>query len=176
MAVFGLPGTRQMAYRKLATRTGMLHDLGVKEILDIGPEFDAPAELNGIPVRHTGALAAPDLANLLSHSTFGFAPYDPPTLAKSSAFAGYCAHGTIPVLASTFPGEIDGLKDGVNVMSPQTAKVAQEVGLERCSIAAWRWYQGHGLAVHAATYARWLGRLETNAAGDLQKTTAGNGT
>ena len=68
MAVFGLVGTRQNAYKKMTSQAGMLHDLGIKEILDIGPEFDAPRELNGIPVRRAGALAAPDLADLLSHS------------------------------------------------------------------------------------------------------------
>ena len=156
MAVFGLAATRQNAYKKLASLAGMLHDLGIEKILDIGPESAAPAELNGIPVRRAGALDAPDLADLLSHSIFGFVPHDPPSLAKSSICAGYCAHGTIPVLASTFPGEMDGLKDGVHMISPQTVKAAVTLGLEECSNAAWRWYQGHRLHDHAAIYARWL--------------------
>ncbi len=84
MAVFGLVGTRQMAYKKMASLGGMQNDLGFKEIWDIGPEFAAPRELNGIPVRRMGALAAQELADLLSHSRFGFAPHDPPSLAKSS--------------------------------------------------------------------------------------------
>ena len=43
MAVFGLAATRQNAYKKLASLAGMLHDLGIEKILDIGPEFAAPA-------------------------------------------------------------------------------------------------------------------------------------
>jgi hypothetical protein len=160
IAVFGLAGTRRNAYKKMASQAGMLHDLGIKEILDIGPEFDAPRELNGIPVRRAGTLAAPELADLLSHSIFGFAPHDPPSLAKSSVSAAYCAHGTIPVLASTFPGEIDGLADGVNILSPRTAKAARESGLERCSGAAWRWYSEHNVRTHASRYAAWLMRAE----------------
>jgi hypothetical protein len=132
------------------------------EILDIGPEFNAraPRELNGLPVRRMGAPEAPELADLLSHSRFGFAPHDPPSLAKSSIFAGYCAHGTIPVLASAFPGEMDGLEDGVNLLSPRTAKAARESGLERCSNAAWRWYSNHNLRTHASRYVAWLMRAE----------------
>ena len=161
-------GTRQNAYKKMASQAGMLHDLGIKEILDIGPEFDAPRELNGIPVRRAGALAAPDLADLLSHSIFGFAPHDPPSLAKSSICAAYCAHGTIPVLASTFPGEIDGLADGMNILSPRTAKAAREAGLERCSNAAWRWYSEHNLRTHASRYAAWLSARSRPAEGALR--------
>ncbi len=122
IAVFGLAGTRQNAYKKMASQAGMLHDLGIKEILDIGPEFDAPRELNGIPVRRAGALAAPDLADLLSHSMFGFLPHDSALLAKSSIFAGYCAQGTIPVIGEPFLGEVDGLRDGVHVLSQRTVK------------------------------------------------------
>ncbi len=160
MAVFGLAATRQNAYKKLASLAGMLHDLGIEKILDIGPESAAPAELNGIPVGHAGVLAAKDLACQLSQTMLGFLPHDPLSLAKSGILAGYCAQGTIPVLASAFPGEIDGLEDGVNILSPRTAKTARESGLERCSSAAWRWYSEHNLRTHASRYAVWLMRAE----------------
>ena len=129
MAVFGLVGTRQTAYKKMASLGGMLNDLGFEEIWDIGPEFAAPRELNGIPVRRMGALAAPELADLLSHSRFGFAPHDPPSLAKSSILAGYCAHGTIPVLASTFPGEVDRTRGRSQHPEPEDRECRREIGI-----------------------------------------------
>ncbi len=156
MAVFGLGGTRQNAYRELSALGTMLEQFGIHEILDIGPEFEAPGALDGIPVRRMGILAATEIARQFSRSTFGFLSYPATHLAKSGVFAGYCAHGVIPVIARSFPGHVDGLEDGVQVLSPRTATAVQPSGLEACSIAAWRWYLGHRLQVHAAVYARWM--------------------
>lgn len=156
MAVFGLFASRQRAYRELSFLGGMLMRLGIKEIVDIGPESRVPHELNGVPVRRMGVLAPRDLGSQLSKTRFGFLSYPSLAIAKSSIFAAYCAQGTIPVIAKHFHGEVDGLRDGVHLLSPQTVKAAQAPGLEHCSLAAWQWYQGHRLHVHAATYARWL--------------------
>jgi hypothetical protein len=157
MAVFGLGGTRQNAYRELSGLGTALRQLGIQEILDIGPEYEAPGELHGIPVRRMGVLAVTEIARQFSRSTFGFLSYPHTRLTKSGVFAGYCAHGVIPVIARDFPGQADGLEDGVHVLSPRTAAAAQASGLESCSIAAWRWYSGHRLHDHAALYARWIG-------------------
>jgi hypothetical protein len=156
MAVFGLGGTRQNAYRDLSALGTMLEQLGIQEILDIGPEFEPPGELHGIPVRRMGVLAATEIARQFSRSTFGFLSYPRTRLAKSGVFAGYCAHGVIPVIAQHFSGQVDGLEAGVHVLSPRTATAAQASGLEGCSIAAWHWYSGHRLHDHAAVYARWM--------------------
>ena len=156
MAVFGLGGTRQNAYRELSALGNLLHHLGIQEILDIGPEFEPPGELHGIPVRRMGVLAATEIARQFSRSTFGFLSYPHTRLAKSGVFAGYCAHGVIPVIARQFPGQVDGLEDGVHMLSPRAATAAQASGLDQCSIAAWRWYSGHRLHDHAAVYARWM--------------------
>lgn len=156
MAVFGLGGTRQNAYRELFALGTMLRQLGIQEILDIGPDFEPPREVHGIPVRRMGILAATEIARQFSRSTFGFLSYPHMPLAKSGVFAGYCAHGVIPVIAQHFSGQADGLEDGVHVLSPRTATAAQASGLELRSIAAWRWYSGHRLHDHAAIYARWM--------------------
>ena len=157
MAIFGLGGTRQNAYRELSALGTMLEQLGIQEILDIGPEFEPPDEVHEIPVRRMGILAATEIARQFSRSSFGFLSYPRMPLAKSGVFAGYCAHGVIPVIARHFPGQADGLEDGVHVLSPRTQTAAQASGLEGCSIAAWRWYSGHRLHDHAAVYARWMG-------------------
>jgi hypothetical protein len=103
-----------------------------------------------------GVLAAADLAGVLSQSMFGFVQHEPSSLAKSGVFAGLCAMGIIPVIAEAFSGEVDGLKDGFQVISPKTACAAQNGGLEQCSAAAWNWYSGHRLHIHAAAYAAWM--------------------
>jgi len=156
MAVFGLAGTRRESYKRLFRLGKMLNHLGIEEIIDIGPEFDAPADLMGIPVKRKGVVAAEDLANLFSQTMFGFVPRPSFCLAKSGIFAGFCAHGTIPVLPDSFSGEVDGLRDGVHLVSPLTAQAAQAAGWERCSTAAWQWYSQHRLQMHAATYSQWL--------------------
>ncbi|MFP5211413.1 MAG: hypothetical protein ACLGRW_19180 [Acidobacteriota bacterium] len=156
IAVFGLAATRRRAYKAMAGSACMLRDLGIEEILDIGLEFDAPGELSGIPVKRVGALTTEALGNLLARTMFGFVQHPSTDLAKSSVFASYCAQGTIPVLASPFSDQVDGLKDGVHLVSPRTAAVVRSSGLERCSTEAWRWYSAHAIRVHAATYAKWL--------------------
>jgi hypothetical protein len=156
MVVFGLPGTRQRSYTQLASLGSMLDALGVEEILDIGFEFDAPSRVNGLPVRHMGILSVTDIARILSESMFGFVPHPWFCLAKSGIFAGLCAHGTIPTLGEAFSGGIDGLEDGVHVVSPKTAKEVMAGSLERCSAAGWQWYMGHSLHIHAQTYTQLL--------------------
>jgi hypothetical protein len=62
------------------------------------------------------------------------------------------------VIALPFDGEVDGLKDGVHLISPRTVDAAIASGLDRCSRAAWQWYSQHRIHAHAATYAHWLNR------------------
>ncbi len=156
MVVFGLPASRHRAYRRLLSEAGILKTLGVEAIVDIGAESVAPAEVSGIPVSCRGALAITDLAGELSRARFGFLPHAATYLAKSSIFAAYCAQGTVPVISVPFDGEVDGLKDGVHLISPRTMNVAIASGLDRCSRAAWQWYSQHRIQAHAATYALWL--------------------
>ncbi len=156
MTVFGLPGTRQRAFRELSRLAGFLNALRIDNIIDIGAGSDFPDKLHGITVRHRGELDVLEIAEGLSQSTFGYLSYTPSYLAKSSIFAAYCSHGTIPVIATPFAGELDGLRDGVHLLSPKTVDAASASGLERCSIQAWDWYTGHRIHVHAETYAHWL--------------------
>lgn len=156
MAVFGLGGTRQRAYREMSGLGTALQDLGVEEIWDIGPEIEVPGEFRGVPIRRLGVLPAEQVGQRLSRARFGFLPLISAWLTKSGVFAAYCAHGAIPVLGRRLSGQFAGLQDGVHLLSPWTAKAARASGLERCSQAAWNWYQGHRLHAHAAMYARWF--------------------
>jgi hypothetical protein len=156
MVVFGLPNTRRESYGRLLRLVSMLNDLGIKEILDVGPAFDSPVNVGEIPVTRLGELDVADLGNLFSKTMFGFVPHPSFCLAKSGIFASLCANGTVPVLGESFSGQVDGLKDGIHLVSPRTAKVALAGGIESCSTAAWHWYSGHRRHVHSATYSRWL--------------------
>jgi len=171
MVVFGLPGTRQRAYRELSRLPEIFSSLQIENIVDIGAGTDSPGSLHGIPVIRKGELGAAELCGELSRARFGYLSYPANCLAKSSVFAAYCAQGTIPVIAKPFGGEIDGLRDGVHLLSPGTTHRAlasglDASGLESCSLAAWQWYCGHGIHVHAETYARWLGHPATAREGE----------
>jgi hypothetical protein len=160
MAVFGLAATRRKAYRELSELSDLLRTLRIEGIVDIGAACDVGPELDGIAVERKGELTAADVAATLSRVRYGFLSYAPHALAKSSIFAAYCAQGAVPVIATPFDGEIDGLKDGVHLLSPRTADEALGSGLGRRSIAARAWYEGHGIREHAETYARWLNQPE----------------
>ncbi|MGB7602980.1 MAG: hypothetical protein WBM24_21945, partial [Candidatus Sulfotelmatobacter sp.] len=88
--------------------------------------------------------------------TFGYLAYPPNCLAKSGVFAAYTAHGVIPIIAQAFRDEFDGLRDGVHVLSPHTAREIKPETLDECSQAARHWYSGHSLRDHAAMYDLWL--------------------
>lgn len=157
MAVFGLPGARRKAYEQLDMQNKLLESIGITHFLDIGPPFDAPTDLRGIAVRRMGELSAADLAIQLSSCMFGFVHHTPVCLAKSSIFAAYCAQGVIPVVAVPFRGEVDGLTDGIHLVSPTTAAIANVSGWEEHSRAAWNWYMTHCVRLHAEQYAKWMG-------------------
>lgn len=156
MVVFGLPGTRERSYNQLSKLTETIQRLAVTEILDIGPDCAVPSAVAGAPVRRMGKLPASELAPVISQSAFGFVHYSPRCVAKSSVFASYCAYGTIPVLAQPPVGEVDGLRDGCQVLSPASVADIQYVELEVCSTAALHWYGSHRVHTHAEAYAKWL--------------------
>jgi len=162
MVAFGLPATRKRAYKELANSANMLSELGVRKILDIGPDAGADAEVDGIPVTRYGVLPVTELTAILSSARFGFLSYPPNCLAKSSVFAAYCAHGVIPVVGTPFHGELDGLRDGAQLLTPRTSRAMQWPDLDRCSLSAWNWHKGHRVRVHAETYARWMEGFATN--------------
>ena len=156
LCVFGLPPIRERAYAQLRSLPKLLERLGVTEIVDIGRACECPVEVGGVATRKLGVLENAELAKVISESKFGFVQHESIGLAKSGVFAAFCAYGAIPVIQHSFSGTKDGLRDGVELISPKTAGLAQESGLEKCSAAAWAWYRKHRLQVHAPIYALWL--------------------
>ena len=160
MVVFGLPPSRKRAYSDLVAHSEILTGLGIERIFDIGMEADIPDKVSGIPISRKGRLDEAELATVLSRARYGFVYHAADSLAKSSIFASYCAQGTVPLIATPFTGEVDGLRDGIHLLSTRTAKTAQVSKLDRYSNAAWQWYSTHGIHVHAETYAAWLKQPE----------------
>jgi hypothetical protein len=159
MVVFGLPGARLSSYKQLGRLGDMLKNIGIREFLDIGPPFDVPSDVKGIAVKRMGELPVAEFPGVLSAAMFGFVHHPSFCLAKSSIFASYCAHGVIPVIAESFVGEVDGLTEGLHLVTPMTAAVAKIAGWEACSRAAWKWYMTHRVRLHAEEYAKWMGNL-----------------
>lgn len=156
MVVFGQGGTRMFAYQHLAAAGNLLSSLGVREILDIGPDCKYPSQVDGVPVKRVGMLAAEALPEVFSQNRFGFVTHEWSYLARSSVLAAYCAQGAIPVMTRPFPKPSDGLFEGVHVVTPRTVETARQAGWQTCSQAVWNWYNGHGLGAHVDLYAKWM--------------------
>ena len=159
LVMFGLAGSRELSYRQLAAAGNLVNMLGVEEILDVGPECNHPAQVQGIRVKRVGVLPAEEVPAVFSRAQFGFVPHPWYNLAKSSIFAAYCAQGVVPVLSKPFSQKADGLAEGVQVVTPRTAACAGRSTWENRSRAAWSWYRMHRLHVHAERYAKWMGEL-----------------
>ena len=153
LIVFGQSDTRRRAYQRLAHMAASLESLGVQEIIDIGADADVAASLGGLQVRCMGPMASGELGKLISSTRFGFVRFTPNELAKSGVMASLCAFGAVPVLAQSFAGEIDGLCDGKQVVSPSTVG---STSFGQCSRAAWDWYQQHNSRAHACLYSKWM--------------------
>ncbi|HEY0552859.1 MAG TPA: glycosyltransferase family 1 protein [Thermoanaerobaculia bacterium] len=144
IVVFGGAGVRSRAYGPwLAALERAARDLDAKEIVDIGPPIPLPAMAGGIPVRPLGVLPAGEVGAILLDVAAGFLAYPPDFLPKSTIFAAYCAHGTLPVCAwngsPTDPANAAPYWTG----SGDPAQVAGD-----CH----RWYAGHSLRVQAARF------------------------
>jgi hypothetical protein len=159
LVVFGSAGSRELSYRQMEAAGNLVNALRIEEILDVGPECRQPAQVHGIPVKRVGMLPVEEVPAVFSRARFGLLPHPWYNLAKSSVFAAYCAYGVVPVVAKPFPHEADGLAEGVQVVTPQTAACAGRPAWEDRSRAAWSWYRTHRLHVHAERYAQWMGEL-----------------
>ncbi len=167
LVVFGKPHSRDLAFsRGLPSLQSICEAFGIERILEVGP--DPSRRAHGLPaaVEATGALPAGAVSALLRESRFGFIVSDASLLAKSSVFAAYCAHGTVPIVAGRDDGEADGLYANQQYLSAPLATGHGGHHLEAVSQSAQAWYRGHGVTAQAAAYAGLLDRMsETHRAG-----------
>ncbi len=154
LVIFGRPHSRDLAFsRGLPMLKSACRVLGIERILEVGPEVSVREHGLTAPVEATGAIAATEVSAILRDSRFGFIVSDASVLSKSSVFAAYCAHGTVPIVAGPDGGEGDGLLANRQYLrTPLPANFAGDQ-LEAVSQSALGWYREHGIAAQASRYA-----------------------
>ncbi|HEV2844006.1 MAG TPA: glycosyltransferase family 1 protein [Thermoanaerobaculia bacterium] len=141
IVVFGGEGVRRRAwgpFRHLLVEA--VHALGAEEVCDVGAPVEVPASVGGAPVRRLGPLSGEEVSGLLLGSAAGFLAYPPDFLPKSTIFAAYCSHGTLPVCAWNRHPQ-DGPPYWRGSGDPQAV-----------ASAAREWYAGHSLARQAERF------------------------
>lgn len=151
LAVWGSAQARATVYGRLWARVaGACRQLGVPKIVDIGAPVTLPAD-GAVTIEARGRLPAAALSRALLEARFGLLAYPASSLAKSSIFAAYAAHGIVPVVIDDArTPDMDGLVAGRNFLrfSPQgiESSGASHEGIARL---ARDWYAGHTTAAHA---------------------------
>jgi hypothetical protein len=144
IVVFGGAGVRSRAYGPyLAALARAARDLGAEEIVDVGPPIPLPAAAGAIPIRPLGVRPAGEVGALLLGAAAGFLAYPPAFLPKSTIFAAYCAHGTLPICAWNGPPAEPATAAPCWTGSGDPAQAAGD-----CH----RWYAGHSLSSQAARF------------------------
>jgi hypothetical protein len=152
LVIYGQSGTREKSYRELQSLGSLIEALNISEIIDVGADANVPSAIGKLQVRRMGRLSSDQVCDLLSSVQFGFAWHPPRHIAKSGVFASLCAFGVVPVLATAFTGEVDGLRDGLQLISATALKG----NFAACSKSAWEWYRIHSRHAHAHMYADWI--------------------
>jgi hypothetical protein len=154
LAVFGGAGARGRAYGEWRpSLAAACRELGIEEILDVGPDAGAPGSLDGLPVRRLGVLPEAEAGAALLAARAGFLAYPPRFLAKSTIFAAYCAHGLLPVCAwkrQEGGGEAPPFWRPGDGGEPRA--VAPTAEMAEVTAAALVWYREHSLALQVETY------------------------
>ena len=154
LVVFGKPHSRDLAFSGcLPILASVCRVLGIERILEVGPGASEREHRLSAAVEATGALAADEVSAILRDSLFGFIASDASLLSKSTVFAAYCAHGTVPIVAGRGGGEADGLYANQQYLcTPMQASISGDQ-LEAVSQSAHTWYRGHGVTAQASQYA-----------------------
>lgn len=146
LVLFGGAGVRSRAWnRELPDLAAACAALEIEEILDVGPPAPAPARVGPVPVRSLGVLPAAEVGALLLASRAGFLAYPPDFLPKSTIFAAYCSHGTLPVCA--WRGRIRNPEPLPPFWRPDSGADPAEIARR-----AWSWYAEHALHRQAEAY------------------------
>ncbi len=153
IVVFGSRAWRQDVYtRGMADLTDACRRLEIECVVDVGAPLAAvPGGGLPVPLEVAGPLPAAQASALFADSLAGYFSYPVPSLAKSTIFAAYCAHGMVPL---TTPDNCqpnpDGLAAGTHFLAGIASPTPDLAVLARVASAAREWYDVHRLAVHAA--------------------------
>lgn len=160
LVLFGGPGVRRRAYAEVSDAIeAAARLLKLTEIWDIGPGDVSPISVGLLPVRRLGPLPASEVSAILAASAAGFLSYPLGLLGKSSVFAAYAAHGTLPICAGRPMAAAGAGRTGPmaevhfwDASLPTTSRPLDPPGI---AVAARTWYEGHSLARQAAAIADW---------------------
>jgi hypothetical protein len=148
LVVFGGAGNRSKVYsRHLPELAAACRAAAAREIVDIGPAISLPAAVEDVPVVGRGLLPDAEASAALLDARAAFLAYPASFLAKSGAFAAFCAHGLATVCTSEAPPS-SGLRAGDHYLP--AAWLERPQNLQAVGDAAHAWYAGHALDRHAA--------------------------
>ncbi len=159
LIVFGGTGPRSRVYQRSHQALAQIcQALAIEEILDIGPTLNfEPEPIPGTAIVSLGVQSASEISRYLEGAIAGFLDYPTAFLGKSTIFAAYCAHRTIPIVVSSLQTNNDGLQANDHYWLVNQS--AQALNLEQgqaIADAAHRWYQTHNLETQAREFARSL--------------------
>lgn len=159
LVIFGGIGARARAYqRSWNVLMQTCSKLAISKIIDIGPPLPAPLpRLSEIPIEQLGQQPAAIVSQILANALVGYIDYPSTYLGKSSIFAAYCAHGVLPVVAtertSNPLNHANQLVAGRHyIVADVQANLDDSELLQTTADQAYKWYQGHSLATHAAIF------------------------
>ncbi|MGD1089240.1 MAG: hypothetical protein ABR955_11015 [Verrucomicrobiota bacterium] len=154
MIIFGNVRRRRTIYseHKTALEKACL-DLGLTEIVDIGPPCEIP-QLS-VRCRPTGSLPAQEVSREMFSARAGFFALIIEFLGKSSIFAAYAAHGLVPVTyAMNKNAYDDGLKSREHFVTMDQLSCYDSNQIQQVGANARAWYHSHDACEQAASYAR----------------------
>lgn len=165
LAIFGrsnvLPGIYRQRGDLLAA---FVRANAIEQIVDIGPRAeDPPANVGGVPVTRLGALDPEPLRAELATARFGALLYDAGELPKSSIFAAYAAHGTIPLCFSASRPDSNGLRIGTHFLRLDhdvPTPVVDADAINQLQAHAMAWYRPHSIGRTAALLWALLGEAK----------------
>lgn len=151
--VFGSSGVRRRVWEKLPELERSCRELGITEILDIGPgEAGCPPLLDFGMIRRLGLLSGDGVSGILKEARAGVLAYPGAFLPKSTVFAAYAAHGLVPLLLPTYASSADSSVPAYWTGGGEPER-ARDVAAR-----ALAWYRAHNRATHGALYAGLLAR------------------
>lgn len=156
--IFGQAGSKSKVYQHIEQAAEGLTQLGVKEILDIGPFSDIySSEVGGIPIYRLGKQSEQEISKVLHSSLLGLIHYQPQRMPKSGIFAGYSAHG-LPCLNLSHERQsiADGLLEAHHYITPKQLSQTSLSNLQSIAEHSYSWYQGHNLSRQAQAFAEKL--------------------
>lgn len=163
LVIFGSSSLRQRIYQQgRSLLEQVCQQLNIQAIIDIGAAIDLKLDyLNKVPISRLGIQPAEQISCILSNAIAGVMSYPTAYLAKSSIFAGYCAHGVLPVVLSSELQNQDKLEMNYHYwLADQRIDLTQAQAI---ATAGHAWYQSHNLEAQSQRFAEYLGEFRLKA-------------